>query len=946
MPVPHALSPLRPGYVRLEGSERQPSATAQLLGPSPAEDAVRISVVVRRRPDGMPTPDFDYFLKTPPRQRQRLSEGDFAARYGAAPDDIALVVKFAQEHGLAVEETHLARRTVTISGTVAQMNNAFAVNLGRYEHEVQDGSRDPVHTEVYRGREGFVHIPAELQDIITGVFGLDNRRVVKRNKADPTNTKPISVDTARQLYRFPGNSAAGQTIAILSEDGYKSSDISQSFGGHPPAIVDINVDASNSGNADPETTQDIFIAGSAAPGAKIAVYFTKFSQAGWIDLLHRVAHPKPGDPVCSVLSSSFYLCNGDDSATLTAEGLSRSFVNAVSAAFQDAAIQGLTVCIASGDTGTASKRTDGKAHVQYPASDPWVLSVGGTTIGNVNGSSYDEYVWNDTFFGGVEGATGGGISDFFAMPKYQLGAGVPVSLNDQHVGRGVPDVAANASPNSGYPLTVDGSSGIGDGTSASAPLWAGYIAVLNAALGVNVGFINPVLYRLGSYVFRDILGSPGPANNGLDGVSGYPATPGWDACTGWGSPNGTALLAALQNLDAIVIRRSGDFDGDGIAELLVTSPWGLGILKETGATMTAIMMAPNGTRFGGWLLNTADNVFGPIADYDGDGRDEILVTSPWGLGILKLSGSTLTAPMMQPNGTRFGGWLLETADNVFSLAADFDGDRRAEVLVTSPWGIGILKLSGSTMAAPMMQPNGTRFGGWLLSTKDNRFGPAADFDGSGHAGLFVTSAWGVGILKLAANTMAAPMMQPNGTRFGGWLLNTGDNHFGPAAADFDGDGKKEILVTSPWGLGILKLSGSTMSAPMMQPNGTRFGGWLLETADNNFSSPADYDGDGQDELLVTSAWGIGILKLSGNTMFAPMMQPNGTRFGGWLFESSQNRLGSAARFAGGRQAEIFITSAWGVGILKLAGSTMAAPMMQPNGTRFGGWLLNTADNVF
>ena len=97
----------------------------------------------------------------------------------------------------------------------------------------------------------------------------------------------------------------------------------------------------------------------------------------------------------------------------------------------------------------------------------------------------------------------------------------------------------------------------------------------------------------------------------------------------------------------------------------------------------------------------------------------------------------------------------------------------------------------------------------------------------------MTSPWGIGILKLAGNTMTAPMLQPNGTRFGGWLLNTADNQFGPPA-DFDGDGHPEILVTSPWGIGILRLAGSTMTAPMLQPNGTRFGGWLLNTADNQF----------------------------------------------------------------------------------------------------------------
>lgn len=195
---------------------------------------------------------------------------------------------------------------------------------------------------------------------------------------------------------------------------------------------------------------------------------------------------------------------------------------------------------------------DGKAHVQYPGSDPWVLSVGGTTIGNVSGSTFDEYVWNDPNPSDPShwGTTGGGVSDFFGLPSYQTGAGVPKSINDNtHVGRGVPDVAANASFNAGYTgITVNGTSSIGNGTSASAPLWAGLIARINAALGVNVGFVNPLLYTIGSSGFHDLTGSAGPVDNSNGGVAGYPARIGWDACTGWGSPNGKRLLARIRAL--------------------------------------------------------------------------------------------------------------------------------------------------------------------------------------------------------------------------------------------------------------------------------------------------------------------------------------------------------------------------------------------------------------
>jgi kumamolisin len=541
------------GYQRLDGSERRPAASAKFLGPADAHEKLTVTIVLRRRVDGSPAPRPEQFA-APAGSVSQMPAAEFAARYGASPGDIQRVSAFATSHGLSVVEANAASRTVVVSGTVAQMNAAFGVTLGRYEHEVVRRRGAKSQTETYRGRDGYIHVPHDLAPIVVGVFGLDNRRITKRAAADPPNTTTISVAAVTKLYNFPTNSAAGQTIGIFSEAGYRPADVSQTFSGHPPAIVDVSVNASNDGSADGETTQDICIAAAAAPGAKIAVYFTTYDQVGWVDLLNRVIHPGVNDPVCSVLSSSFYVANGDDAATLAAEGVSTGWILAVTMVLQDAALQGITFCTVSGDYGVDTTSygggvSDHKAHVVYPGSDPWALCCGGTTIGNVNGASFDEYVWNDTFFGGVSGATGGGVSDYFnALPAYQSGVGVPVSLKDGHVGRGVPDVAANASPNSGYPIIVGGGTSVGNGTSAAAPLWAGLIAVLNAALGWNLGFANPTLYALGSPAFRDIVGPPGPADNGLNGVKGYPAGPAWDACTGWGSPNGSALLTMLKTL--------------------------------------------------------------------------------------------------------------------------------------------------------------------------------------------------------------------------------------------------------------------------------------------------------------------------------------------------------------------------------------------------------------
>jgi hypothetical protein len=244
-------------------------------------------------------------------------------------------------------------------------------------------------------------------------------------------------------------------------------------------------------------------------------------------------------------------------------------------------------------------------------------------------------------------------------------------------------------------------------------------------------------------------------------------------------------------------------------------------------------MAPNGSHLGSWVLDTAADEYGPVGDLDGDGKAEIVVRNASGIGVLKVVDGAIGSVMTATNGTRFGQWLLNSGDNVFSLAADLDGDGRAELVVASPWGLGILKLAGGSFTAPMMAPNGTRFGQWLLNTGDNTFGPVADFDGDGRAEVLVTSPWCLGVLKLSGSTMAAPMMAPNGTRLGGWLLNTADNRIGRGGRGPGGPGER-LLFTSPWGIGLLQMTGSTLSPLMMAQNGTRFGGWLLNRADNEF----------------------------------------------------------------------------------------------------------------
>ena len=159
-----------------------------------------------------------------------------------------------------------------------------------------------------------------------------------------------------------------------------------------------------------------------------------------------------------------------------------------------------------------------------------------------------ETVWNET--ANNEGATGGGVSIHFPLPTYQTKAGVPAQPQTKFVGRGVPDVAGNADPATGYQIRVNGQNQVVGGTSAVAPLWAALAALMNEQLGKKVGFMNPTLYSLGEADFHDITSG----NNDNAGLGHYSAKAGWDPCTGLGSPNGVALLNALGGTSGAVQR--------------------------------------------------------------------------------------------------------------------------------------------------------------------------------------------------------------------------------------------------------------------------------------------------------------------------------------------------------------------------------------------------------
>jgi kumamolisin len=520
----------------LPGSERAPMRGAQAVGPTDPQQQVDVTLRLRSRAGKKPNFNQDVSTK-PEEKRTFLSRSDFEQRFGATPESIAKIEAFAREYGLVVKEKSAARRTVILSGTVAAMNQAFGVELKDYQHS----------SGQYRGRVGPLHIPSNLSDVIEGVFGLDNRPQSQphfRRKRDKTDASPDATDVSytpiqvASLYSFPtGVNGAGECIALIElGGGYNDSDLSDYWSQlnlkTTPSISAVSVgNGNNTPTGDPngpdgEVMLDIEVAGSVAPGTHIVAYFAENTDAGFLNAITTAVHDTDNKP--SILSISW----GGPESSWTQQAMT-----SMDEAFQAAGSMGVTVCIAAGDQGSSDGVSDGLNHVDFPASSPNVLACGGTQLVASGKSIGSETVWNE--LADNEGATGGGISDVFPLPSWQNGAGVPPSANSNHnVGRGVPDVAGDADPSSGYVTLVDGQSGVIGGTSAVAPLWAGLIALVNQSLGRPAGFINPLLYQnyKAANDFHDIVSG----NNGA-----YSAKPGWDACTGLGSPIGSQVAAAL-----------------------------------------------------------------------------------------------------------------------------------------------------------------------------------------------------------------------------------------------------------------------------------------------------------------------------------------------------------------------------------------------------------------
>ena len=546
----------KPGTAEIRGSHRDPLGT-RTANPVPDKE-YWVTVIVRPRSTvgvaRLSDKQTEDRGRQPLARRRHLSLDQFRERHGADEEELARVQAWAGANGLAVHEVDAARRSVVLSGRAGALGTAFGTTLAIYE---------PARGEKYRGREGPLRVDREVAPVIEAVIGLDKRPLLRADNRPTAGESDDAASVAQtpywpyevaQMYDFPHwLDGSGQRIAIVAlGGGYRQDDLKAYFEeilGLPqaPTIIDHSVNGVRNEPGQPgdegkdrEVALDVQVIGSIVPGAELHVYFAPADARGMVDAVTTAVF---SDDRPAVISISFG--HQEDFFTEWAR-------TAMDEAFMAAAALGITVCVAAGDKGSADiddmvdvQDRSARARVDSPASSPYVLACGGTTLTRKRDGRIHEVVWGRSGW-----ATGGGVSEHYPVPAWQSRAGVPARAGtdgrtEDDFGRGVPDVAGNADWYTGYRTypTRGGGEVVQGGTSAVAPRWAALVAQLNQHLGnqgldPRAGYLNPLLYdgSIAGNCFRSVT----------EGTNGrYVARPGWDPCTGLGTPDGTRLLQAL-----------------------------------------------------------------------------------------------------------------------------------------------------------------------------------------------------------------------------------------------------------------------------------------------------------------------------------------------------------------------------------------------------------------
>ncbi len=490
-------------------------------------------------------------------QQSQLRHAELRQNYGVIRGAIELIESFARKFNLDIMEAAADRRSMRLAGSAANIERAFKT---RFEEFELDGHTffAPVHP---------LHTPEGWNRIVEAVIGLHSLRHAwpRRSSAVPCHATSARMQDLSRAYHFPPKfDGSSQTIGLIEfGGGFHLKDIEQFCAHNRVAVPRITVVKVGSGanrpashrsvnefldvisgtltlaaktvQSDPfvaaqctaEVTMDLEILAALAPAAHIVVYFASSDEQGLYHAISCAVHDERHRP--GVLSISW---------SMPEHTLSSAELKAVEGVLCEAAHLGITVCASSGDAGALNGSADGEPSVNYPASSPHCLGCGGTS-GKIGAKGIsEEVVWNATHFG-IKGISGGGVSKLFPLPAWQQDAHVP-NRSRGKPGRGVPDVAGLADPRYGCEMMIAGRTFTSAGTSSVAPMWAALIARLNQALGRRCGHLHPHIYRLG----RDCATALRPVLKGDNGL--YRAGKGWNACTGYGTPRGDALLAYLK----------------------------------------------------------------------------------------------------------------------------------------------------------------------------------------------------------------------------------------------------------------------------------------------------------------------------------------------------------------------------------------------------------------
>jgi subtilase family serine protease len=506
------------------------SGTAQVVGTLPATQTMRLVLVLPlRNQAGLNTLLGNLYNPSSPSFHQYLTVDEFTALYGPSEEDYNAVIQFAQTNGFSVVGTSRNRVNVDVVGTVQTIENAFHLNMGVYQHPTED------RTFYAPDREPTPNLSVQLWHI----SGLDNYSIPEPALQRNTNATPNASTGSgpgasflgsdmRAAYYGGGNlDGTGQSLGLLEFAGTDLSDLATYFANvgqtnHVPITL-LSVDGSptgclaSQGCDDTEQTLDMTQAIGMAPGlSRLVVYVSTTSDVAIFNAM------ATAEPLNNQLSSSWTWYPADPAQDLPY--------------FQEFAAQGQNLFQAAGDSGKWARVNENNP--VYPADDVLVTSVGGTdliTTGAAGGWS-SESAWIDG---------GGGISpDKYAIPSWQNAAAAGCADCSKTLRNG-PDVSANA--NFTFYVCADQTTcteNLYGGTSFAAPMWAGYLALVNQQALANghsaLGFINPMIYQIAAgtgynTAFHDIK----------SGSNGFPATVGYDLATGLGSPNGVGLINAL-----------------------------------------------------------------------------------------------------------------------------------------------------------------------------------------------------------------------------------------------------------------------------------------------------------------------------------------------------------------------------------------------------------------